>query len=233
MSRCTRSPENFTHAPGSAPRRRKRPRIHDPVPHVRGHHPAGLVSRRRRRRGPAYRGCLPTWAITIPGPPTGTCPPRRSCRLSRQTVSNQSSDRRWRHEPDRVDAAVVLHRPARQIALSPPTVTRCCYCSTSYSDTVAGHRLASVGTTSAPTRSAISWTTSKPDRHNSTRTRNAPADRDPLAVHIRHFAASRAHRRVLAIPLKRLDKTSVSFFDDRDVSALLAAPGGATWHGLA
>lgn len=36
---------------------------------------------------------------------------------------------------------------------------------------------------------------------------------------------------MLAIPLKRFDKTSVSFFDDRDVTALLAAPGRATWQG--
>ena len=72
------------------------------------------------------------------------------------------------------------------------------------------------------------------DRHNSTRTRNArlTAIRSLFTyAALQHPEHAALIARVLAIPPKRFDKTSVSFLDDREVIALLAAPDRATWQG--
>jgi site-specific recombinase XerD len=64
------------------------------------------------------------------------------------------------------------------------------------------------------------------DRHNSARTRNArlTAIRSLFTyAALRHPEHAALIARVLAIPPKRFDKTTVSFLDDREVTALLAA----------
>lgn len=72
------------------------------------------------------------------------------------------------------------------------------------------------------------------ERHNSVRTRNARLD----AVHsIFRFAAlehpehAELIQRVLAIPTKRFDRTDVSFRDDDEIDAVLAAPDRSRWFG--
>lgn len=71
-------------------------------------------------------------------------------------------------------------------------------------------------------------------RGNTARTRNArlTAIRSLFsyaAVHHPEHAALIA--RVLAIPSKRFDKATVSFLDETETAALLAAPDRTTWHG--
>ena len=71
-------------------------------------------------------------------------------------------------------------------------------------------------------------------RGNTARTRNArlTAIRSLFsyaALHHPEHAALIA--RVLAIPSKRFDKATVSFLDDPETAALLAAPDRTTWHG--
>jgi site-specific recombinase XerD len=72
------------------------------------------------------------------------------------------------------------------------------------------------------------------DRHNGARTRNArlTAIRSLFAyAALQHPEHAALIARVLAIPPKRFDKASVSFLDDREVTALLAAPDHTTWQG--
>jgi integrase/recombinase XerD len=72
------------------------------------------------------------------------------------------------------------------------------------------------------------------DRGNSARTRNARL----AAIHsLYRYAALRhpehAHdiQRVLSIPPKRTDRTLVTFLDQQEIDALLAAPDRTTWTG--
>lgn len=72
------------------------------------------------------------------------------------------------------------------------------------------------------------------ERHNSVRTRNARL----AAIHSIYRFAALEHpehaeliQRVLAIPTKRFDRTDVSFLDDDEVDALLAAPDRSRWNG--
>jgi len=72
------------------------------------------------------------------------------------------------------------------------------------------------------------------ERHNSVRTRNARL----AAIHSMYRFAALAHpehaeliQRVLAIPTKRFDRTDVSFLDDDEIDALLAAPDRSRWFG--
>jgi len=72
------------------------------------------------------------------------------------------------------------------------------------------------------------------DRHNSARTRNArlTAIRSLFTyAALQHPEHAALIARVLAIPPKRFDKASVSFLDDREVAALLAAPDRKRWEG--
>lgn len=72
------------------------------------------------------------------------------------------------------------------------------------------------------------------ERHNSVRTRNSRL----AAIHSMFRYAALNHPehaaligRVLAIPTKRADSTDVSFLDDREIDALLAAPDRTRWFG--
>jgi len=72
------------------------------------------------------------------------------------------------------------------------------------------------------------------ERGNSVRTRNARL----AAIHSFYRFASFQHpehaadiQRVLAIPVKRFERTSVAFLDRPEVTALLAAPDRSTWPG--
>lgn len=72
------------------------------------------------------------------------------------------------------------------------------------------------------------------DRHNSARTRNArlTAIRSLFAyAALRHPEHAALITRVLAIPAKRFDKATVSFLDEGEVTALLAAPSRSRWEG--
>jgi site-specific recombinase XerD len=72
------------------------------------------------------------------------------------------------------------------------------------------------------------------DRHNSARTRNArlTAIRSLFAyAALRHPEHAASIARVLAIPAKRFDKATVSFLDDREITALLRAPNRTRWEG--
>ena len=72
------------------------------------------------------------------------------------------------------------------------------------------------------------------DRHNSARTRNSrlTAIRSLFAyAALRHPEHAALIARVLAIPVKRFDKATVSFLDDTEVAALLAAPDRTRWEG--
>jgi integrase/recombinase XerD len=72
------------------------------------------------------------------------------------------------------------------------------------------------------------------DRGNSSRTRNARL----AAIHslfrhaaLRHPEDAAVIQRVLAIPPKRSDRAIITYLDDTEVSALLAAPDQGTWTG--
>jgi site-specific recombinase XerD len=72
------------------------------------------------------------------------------------------------------------------------------------------------------------------ERHNSVRTRNARL----AAIHSMYRFAALAHpehaaiiQRVLAIPTKRFERTDVSFLDQHEIDALLAAPDRTRWIG--
>jgi integrase/recombinase XerD len=72
------------------------------------------------------------------------------------------------------------------------------------------------------------------DRHNGARTRNARLS----AVHsffrfaaLRHPEHAGLIARVLGVPPKRFDRAVVTFLDDEEVAALLAAPDQGTWLG--
>jgi site-specific recombinase XerD len=72
------------------------------------------------------------------------------------------------------------------------------------------------------------------DRHNSIQTRNARL----AAIHSMFRYAALQHPehadligRVLAIPTKRADRSDVSFLDDAEIDALIAAPDRGTWTG--
>jgi site-specific recombinase XerD len=72
------------------------------------------------------------------------------------------------------------------------------------------------------------------DRHNSARTRNSrlTAIRSLFAyAALQHPEHAAVIARVLAIPTKRFDKATVSFLDDSEVAALLAAPDRTRWEG--
>jgi site-specific recombinase XerD len=72
------------------------------------------------------------------------------------------------------------------------------------------------------------------DRHNSARSRNTrlAALRSLFGyAALRHPEHAELIRQVLAIPQKRFDKTTVSFLNDEEVSALLAAPDIGRWEG--
>jgi integrase/recombinase XerD len=71
-------------------------------------------------------------------------------------------------------------------------------------------------------------------RGNGTRTRNARL----AAVHslfryaaLRHPEDSAVIQRVLAIPPKRFDRTIITYLDETEIDALLAAPDHSTWTG--
>lgn len=71
-------------------------------------------------------------------------------------------------------------------------------------------------------------------RHNSVRTRNARL----TAIHsfyrfaaYRHPEHAQVVSQILAIPAKRCETTVVSFLDDTEVDAVLAAPDRTTWAG--
>lgn len=72
------------------------------------------------------------------------------------------------------------------------------------------------------------------DRGNSARTRNARL----AAIHslyryaaLRHPEHAQDIQRVLSIPPKRTDRALVTFLDQQEIDALLAAPDRATWTG--
>jgi site-specific recombinase XerD len=72
------------------------------------------------------------------------------------------------------------------------------------------------------------------NRHNSIRTRNNRL----VAIHslfrfaaLREPAQAELIQRVLAIPLKRFERATVSFLDRDEISAILAAPDTSTWMG--
>jgi integrase/recombinase XerD len=72
------------------------------------------------------------------------------------------------------------------------------------------------------------------DRGNSARTRNARL----AAIHslfryaaLRHPEHAKDIQRVLSIPPKRTDRALVTFLDQQEIDALLAAPDRATWTG--
>jgi integrase/recombinase XerD len=72
------------------------------------------------------------------------------------------------------------------------------------------------------------------DRGNSARTRNARL----AAIHSLYRYAARRHpehaqdiQRVLSIPPKRTDRALVTFLDQQEIDALLAAPDRTTWTG--
>ena len=72
------------------------------------------------------------------------------------------------------------------------------------------------------------------ERHNTPRTRNArlAALRSLFRyAALRHPEHALLIQQVLAIPLKRFDKTIVSFLEPTEVDALLAAPDLARWEG--
>ena len=72
------------------------------------------------------------------------------------------------------------------------------------------------------------------NRHNSARTRNArlTAIRSLFAyAALQHPEHAALIGQVLAIPPKRFDKATVSFLDDAEVLALLAAPDRTRWEG--
>jgi site-specific recombinase XerD len=72
------------------------------------------------------------------------------------------------------------------------------------------------------------------DRHNSARSRNArlAAIRSFFRyAALRHPEHAELIQRVLAIPQKRFDKATISFLNQAEVDALLAAPDTATWEG--
>ena len=90
-----------------------------PAPHLRGPHPARLVSRGRGRRRPRSRRCRPTSDTASRAPPTGTSRPLPSC--SRwPPPARTPRGRRPDHDPDRADAAGLLHRPAHHAAPGQP-----------------------------------------------------------------------------------------------------------------
>ena len=71
-------------------------------------------------------------------------------------------------------------------------------------------------------------------RGNSVRTRNARL----AAIHslfryaaLRHPEDAAVIQRVLAIPPKRFDSSLVTYFSEKEIGALLAAPDQATWTG--
>lgn len=71
-------------------------------------------------------------------------------------------------------------------------------------------------------------------RHNSARTRNLrlTAIRSLfIYASLRHPEHADLIARVLAIPPKRFDKATITFLDDTEVAALLAAPDPARWEG--
>lgn len=72
------------------------------------------------------------------------------------------------------------------------------------------------------------------ERHNSARTRNArlTAIRSLFAyAGLRHPEHADLIARVMAIPPKRYDRREVTFFNEPEVAALLAAPDRARWEG--
>jgi site-specific recombinase XerD len=72
------------------------------------------------------------------------------------------------------------------------------------------------------------------DRHNSARTRNLrlTAIRSLFAyASLRHPEHAELIARVLAIPPKRFDRANITFLDDTEVAALLAAPDRSAWEG--
>lgn len=72
------------------------------------------------------------------------------------------------------------------------------------------------------------------DRHNSARTRNLrlTAIRSLFSyASLRHPEHAEVIARVLAIPPKRFDKANITFLDDTEVAALLAAPHPLRWEG--
>jgi site-specific recombinase XerD len=72
------------------------------------------------------------------------------------------------------------------------------------------------------------------DRHNSARSRNArlAAIRSLFRyAALRHPEHAELIQRVLAIPQKRFDKATISFLNQTEVDALLAAPDTTTWEG--
>ena len=118
--RLLRPSDSSSTTPASEPDAPSAPRLHDLRHTFRGPHPAGVVSQRRGRPGQDSRRCRPTWAIANRRPPTGISRPPRSC--SRwPPPARTPRGRRPGHDPDRADAAGLLHRPARPAAPGQPT----------------------------------------------------------------------------------------------------------------
>jgi integrase/recombinase XerD len=72
------------------------------------------------------------------------------------------------------------------------------------------------------------------DRHNTTRTRNARLAAIQSLYHyagLRHPEHAALIARVLAIPTKRAEKPIVTFLNEDELDALLAAPDRSTWTG--
>lgn len=72
------------------------------------------------------------------------------------------------------------------------------------------------------------------DRGNGVRTRNARLAAIRSLFHyaaLRHPEHAAVIERVLAIPPKRFERNLVTFFSEREIDALLAAPDRATWTG--
>ncbi len=144
------------------------------------------------------------------------------------------------HDPDRADAAGVLHRPARPATPGQPPHHR----------GLPRHAAAAArpSSTSRPARSPsqLDWddldaTTISAflnhleiERHNSIRTRNVrlTAIRSLFSyAALRHPEHALLIQRVLAIPPKRFDKRIVTFLTATEVDALIAAPDQSRWEG--
>ena len=170
-----------------------------PAPHLRGPHPARLVSHRRGRPG------QDPVAVDLPRAPrtglapTGICRPPRNC--SRwPPPARTPRGRRPGHDPDRPDAAGVLHRPARPAAPGQPPHHR----------RLPRHPAAAArrSSTSQTGKRAAAAGLGRPGRHDDLRVPEPPGDRtaqqhpdpqrppdrDPLAVLLRRAASPRARR---------------------------------------
>ena len=205
------------------------------IPSRCGRCSAGIRTGRTCR--PASRRCRPTSATSTPAPPTGICPRHRNCsRWPRPGWMRPSGSRRDRARPH---PAGVLHRPTDRSAASQPAHHR----------RLPGHLPAAARLRPPRHRKARAHAGLRRPRRGQdqrvprsprTRTRQQRTTRNArlAAMHslfafaaLRHPEHADLIQRVMAIPPKRVDRTTVTFLTRDEVDALLAAPDRTRWLG--